>query len=56
MAFGKPADNAPPKIKKENIFTIIPLAILTFVLLFSGVFVPQFLYDLINEASALLGG
>lgn len=56
MALGRPADNVQQEPKKEKFFMIVPLVILAVVLLFSGVFVPDFLYDHLDQASALLGG
>ena len=54
MTLGKPPDSY--KETKESFFMLAPLAILTIVLFFSGVFVPDALFSLIDEASALLGG
>jgi hydrogenase-4 component F len=54
MALGRPPDSANAEIKKENFFMIAPLVILSVVLFFSGVFVPDSFYALIDEASALL--
>ncbi len=56
MAFGKPSESLPKETKKENFFMIMPLVILMVILLFFGVFVPNSVYHLINEASSLLGG
>lgn len=56
MAFGKPSDSPNKETKKEDFFKVVPLVILTVVLFFSGIFVPDALYSLINEASRLLGG
>src|SRR3989338_2389517 len=56
MALGKPPDNPNKEAKKENFFMIMPLVILTVILFFTGVFVPSPFYNLIDEASALLGG
>lgn len=56
MAFGKPPDNnLYLEAKKENIFMIIPLVILAVCLIFTGIFIPDFLYALIDEAASLLG-
>lgn len=56
MALGRPSDNANKEIKKENFFMITPLVILVLVLFFTGIFVPDSFYALLDEASALLGG
>lgn len=56
MALGRPTEDTPVTAKKENFFMIAPLVILLGVLFFSGVFVPGPFYDLLDEASALLGG
>ena len=55
MALGRPPDGLQEN-KKENFFMIAPLMILAVVLLFSGIFVPDSVYHLLDEASALLGG
>ncbi|MFH1063389.1 MAG: proton-conducting transporter membrane subunit [Candidatus Omnitrophota bacterium] len=56
MAFGKPAANSiSQEIKKENIFMSMPLIILAMVLVFTGIFIPDSLYSLIDKAAALLG-
>lgn len=56
MALGQPTESHHHGVKKENFFMIIPLIILLFVLFLTGIFVPEPLYNLIDEASALLGG
>ncbi len=53
---GGPPDSANKEIKKENFFMIAPLVILVLVLFFTGIFVPDSLYALIDEAGALLKG
>jgi hydrogenase-4 component F len=53
---GRPPDSANKEIKKENFFMVTPLVILVLVLFFTGIFVPDSLYALIDEASALLKG
>lgn len=54
MALGKPPDHVKIEAKKENFFMTVPLVILMIVLVFCGIFVPNSLYNLIDEASALL--
>ena len=56
MALGKIPDNSYKETKKENFFMIAPLVLLILVLCFSGIFVPNFLYHIIDESTALLGG
>ncbi len=56
MALGKPPEHVHKEIKKESFFMIMPLLILTAVLFFTGIFVPEGLYQAIDEASMLLGG
>lgn len=56
MALGDMPDNAHKETKKETFFMIVPLVILIFVLCFSGIFVPDFIYHIISESGALLGG
>jgi hypothetical protein len=51
---GRPPDGANKETKKENFFMAMPLFILTVALFFSGIFVPDSLYALIDEAGALL--
>ena len=55
MALGRPPDGLQEN-KKENFFMIASLMILAVILLFSGIFVPDPVYHLLDEASALLGG
>ena len=54
MALGKPPDTTHREIKKEDFFAVAPLGFLAVVLFFSGIFVPDSLYNLIDAASALL--
>jgi hydrogenase-4 component F len=54
MALGRAGDKIDIEIKKENFTMIMPLVILAVVLFFSGIFVPQSFYDLIDEGSRLL--
>ncbi len=56
MALGRPPDSANKEIKKENFFMITPLGVLALVLFFTGIFVPNSFYALLDEASALLKG
>jgi hydrogenase-4 component F len=56
MALGRPPESANIETKKESFFMIAPLVILLVVLFFCGVFVPDSLYALINDAAVLLGG
>lgn len=56
IALGNPPDNSSKETEKETFIMIAPLVILIFVLCFSGIFVPNFLYRIIDESSALLGG
>lgn len=56
MALGKIPDNSYKETKKEDFFMIAPLVLLILVLCLSGIFVPDFLYHIIDESSALLGG
>jgi len=56
MALGKPPDQARQDTRKENFFMIMPLVILVIILIFTGIFVPDSLYHLIDDASSLLGG
>ncbi len=55
MALGRAPEVTPKENKKENFFMIVPLVLLMVVLLYSGIFVPDFLYHAIDESSALLG-
>lgn len=55
MALGSSPDSIIKETKKENFFMIVPLVILGIALCFSGIFVPDPLYHIIDEASALLG-
>lgn len=56
MALGQPTEGHPQGIKKENFFMVMPLIILILILFFTGIFVPDSFYRLIDEASALLVG
>lgn len=53
---GRPSEHVHKEVKKENFFMIMPLAILIAVLFFTGVFVPDGLYQAIDAASGLLRG
>ena len=55
MALGEPpGDVRNDDVKKENLFMTMPLVILTVLLVFTGVFVPDALYSLLDDASRLL--
>jgi hydrogenase-4 component F len=54
MALGQPTESHHHGVKEENFFMVVPLLILLFILFFSGIFVPDFLYNVIDEAGALL--
>jgi len=56
MAMGKPSECVEKATKKEDFFMIMPLIILTVILFFTGVFVPDGIYHFIDESAALLGG
>ncbi len=55
MALGQPPANASES-KPENFFMTLPLMILLTILIFTGIFIPEPFYRLIDEASMLLGG
>lgn len=56
MALGEPpGDVRNDDVKKESFLLTIPLVILTVFLFLTGVFVPDALYNLLDDASRLLG-